>query len=614
MQTVSYTGNFFNGVSTRYGTVTLSGTKIVHVNEHEKDKKDAVNTIFLEDDQILIPGFIDAHGHVGTLLGNKILHMIPLPPSPVGSVNTIDEFFATVQKEYMKDPYTCILGVDYDDSFLGHHPTYDIKMLDGRYLLKEIEAINDKFLFIHCSGHMAVMSKSFLKNYYDVIDDDGRVILNWQDRPHTEDNPRPFLPFDLDLIEVDADRRPTGLIKEAAWLAFVPYLATLFSQEDSLRIAKIFGDLQNEILSMGITSIQDGASSQETSSMFKAFDDLGLMKLSIFAFWNCQDITGTEAESAVCDILSKHSSYPSTETCRVFNAGAKLFLDGSPQGGTAAVTEPYLNTDNRGVLSWEGKEEELKEKLRIYIYEAKTRLTAHCNGDAAIEQLIRLCGEIFDERHCEPFPSPAVIIHCQLMSNHNKHKLLKLRERGCDLRPSFFPQHTYFFGDYESEILGKHRISQMSPCRWAEKNKVPFTIHADGTVTPFWPKYLVSTAVNRTGRSGHIHGDDECISVNSALQALTSSVASQLGIDYIGGYGRISEGYMADVVIVRMSKKYKPPPLHKISSDTFGTNADGHFVVDAVIKHGEVVYKNSNQPDLPSYKKCKPFKYHKCQC
>ena len=612
---ISYTGRFFDGVSSRYGTVTLNGTKIQDVAEHHPDKREVANTIVLDDDQILIPGFIDAHGHIGTALGNKILHMIPLPPAPVGAVNTLDDLYTVLQKGYIKDPYKCILGVDYDDSFLGTHPTYSATMSDGRSLLQEIESMNENFALIHCSGHMAVMSKSFLKSYYDVIDDDGRVILNWEDRPHTADNPRAFLPFDLGLIEVDADRRPTGLIKEAAWLAFVPYLASLFNEEDPVRVTRIFSELQSEILSMGITGIQDGASSLDTSTMFKAFDALGLMKLSVFAFWNCQDIAGYEEESAVCDILSKHSSYPSTETCRVFDAGAKLFLDGSPQGGTAAVTEPYLNTENTGVLSWKGNEEALKAKLRIYIYEAKTRLTAHCNGDAAIEQLIRLCGDIFDERDCEPFPSPAVIIHCQLMSKANQHALLKLRQRGCDLRPSFFPQHTYFFGDYESQILGKKRISKMSPCRWAEKKNVPFTIHADGTVTPFWPKYLVSTAVNRTGRSGHVHGPQERISVKTALKALTSSVASQLGIDYIGGYGRISEGYMADVLVVRMSKKYKPPPLHEISSDIFGTDADGHFVVDVVIKHGEVVYKNNTQTqELRSYKKCNMFKYHKCQC
>ena len=153
--------------------------------------------------------------------------------------------------------------------------------------------------------------------------------------------------------------------------------------------------------------------------------------------------------------------------------------------------------------------------------------------------MIQLCEQIYEENQRKPFPAPVIIIHCQLMSLKNRSALLHVRDIGCDLRPSMFPQHTYFFGGYEVTLLGHDRISIMSPCSWADQNNIPFTIHADGPVTPFWPKYIASTACNRTNRDGEVLGKEQTINLEQALRAMTQSVASQIGFDRTGGYGRI---------------------------------------------------------------------------
>jgi predicted amidohydrolase YtcJ len=604
----TFRGRFFDGTAFQRGIVHVRGN-LIHTVKMDVDSAPDKADIVLGEDEVLVPGFIDAHGHLGTALANSMLNMTPLNPPPISTVDTLDALVSTLVKAYSGSGP--VVGVDYDDSFTGDHPTYTVMLTDGKR--NALQAIEDEtkqrdIIIIHNSGHMAVVSRNILDCYYKILRPDGRVIENWSE---TESDLAESFP--LDLVMKDSQGFPTGLLLEGAWMAIVPFFAGLMEGVSGSMFEK-FGLIQEQMLRMGVTGVQDAACNLTNSALFAAIDQAGLLQLSLYKVWDVQHV-GPEEEKIIQDKLTSRP----TGIPLVHESGAKLFLDGSPQGQTAGVTAPYANDENNyGTMTFEGKEAEskLREKIATYVYGVRTSLNVHCNGDKAIDQLLRLCADLLSSNDGAPFPAPVVIVHCQLMSEANRDDLLELRRNGADVRPSFFPNHTYYFAAYEEKILGSKRIANMSPCQWAVEHHIPFTIHADGPVTPLWPKYMVSTAYNRTDRKGAVHGPSQAISVADALRALTQYAADQVGMDRLGGYGRIREGYSADLVVLgKMPNAYVPPPLHMLTPQTFGTDQDGHFTVNRVFKNGVEVGSGtvSERKDSSDPLHIK-LNYHRCPC
>ena len=71
--------------------------------------------------------------------------------------------------------------------------------------------------------------------------------------------------------------------------------------------------------------------------------------------------------------------------------GVKLNFDGSPQGKTAWLTEPYFKPPNGKPASYNGYPTFSDEQATQHIeaaFEKNWQVLTHANGDAAIEQFI----------------------------------------------------------------------------------------------------------------------------------------------------------------------------------------------------------------------------------
>ncbi len=87
---------------------------------------------------------------------------------------------------------------------------------------------------------------------------------------------------------------------------------------------------------------------------------------------------------------------------KLWEVGVKLFADGSPHCGTAAVTEPYLNTPltetlgfppapSNGTLNWVSGE--LAGSIRKWTNEGK-QIAVHCHGERACEQVLEIYEQV----------------------------------------------------------------------------------------------------------------------------------------------------------------------------------------------------------------------------
>jgi len=114
--------------------------------------------------------------------------------------------------------------------------------------------------------------------------------------------------------------------------------------------------------------------------------------------------------------------------------------------------------------------------------------------------------------------------------------------------PSFYAVHPFFWGDWHRLSFGDERASFISPLRAALDRGIPLTIHNDSPVVPPNIMRLVSIAVNRETRSGHILGPDQRVSVIEALHAVTLGAAYQYFEE--DDKGSIEVGKRADFVVL----------------------------------------------------------------
>lgn len=128
----------------------------------------------------------------------------------------------------------------------------------------------------------------------------------------------------------------------------------------------------------------------------------------------------------------------------------KLLLDGSIQGRTASVKEPYLGTDEKGLLHH--TPEDLQARVERY-HRGGCQIAIHTNGDNAIEEAINAI-----EKAQAAYPRPDarhMLIHCQMASEEQLDRMAKL-----GIIANFFVGHVHVWGDlHRDRFIGRTRVA-----------------------------------------------------------------------------------------------------------------------------------------------------------
>jgi predicted amidohydrolase YtcJ len=194
------------------------------------------------------------------------------------------------------------------------------------------------------------------------------------------------------------------------------------------------------------------------------------------------------------------------------------------------------------------------------------------NGDAAIDLMLEGLEAIAQNG---PLPDHrSVAIHAQLA---RPDQLDRMRDLG--VLPSFYAVHPFFWGDWHRLSFGDERASFISPLRAALDRGIPLTIHNDSPVVPPNIMRLVSIAVNRETRSGHILGPDQRVSVIEALHAVTLGAAYQYFEE--DDKGSIEVGKRADFVVLAQDPR------------TVAASAIADIDIVETISRGVSVFKKS---------------------
>jgi predicted amidohydrolase YtcJ len=479
----------------------------------------------------MVPGFIDAHGHFASVA--RVLSLADLQPPPSGSVSSMAELLSALKAWRTRNPTAAwIQGRGYDDSLLveHRHPTRDD--------LDKISA-DIPIALTHVSGHLMSCNSACLSA--------SGITANTQDPKGGVIRRRP------------GSREPNGVLEEAAIqlvIARLPQSTPEQTQSDLRRTQAYYA-------SYGITTVQEGGASPQDVAALKAFADRGDLQLDVVAYVQHTRMPELAADFAASRTYDHHFRI----------GGVKLTLDGSPQGKTAWLTQPYLVAPDGLPKAYRGYatlEDAQVDRIAGAAFSRNIQVLMHANGDAAIDQMIRAVARanaangVQDRR--------PVMIHAQT-AREDQLDLMKAE----GIIPSFFVTHTYFWGDWHRDsVFGEPRAARISPLRSAQARGLDFTIHNDSPVVPPDMMRLMWSAVNRTTRSGKTLGPEQRISPLEALKAITRYAAYQYFEE--NQKGAIEVGKLADFTV--------------LSDDPLRTQpaAIGSIKVLETIKDGKVVF------------------------
>ncbi len=470
----------------------------------------------------LMPSFIDGHSHLTQF--SQSLTSVNL-----NSSKTFDDIINTLKQ--FKEETNCqkgewIVGFGYDHNSLKEkiHPSKEI--LDKAFPENPV-------IISHVSGHVAVANSLGLK-----------------EANLTDNSPE----ISGGVLGRDNEGHLNGYLEENAFMTFRKYVP-MPTKEKTLELMK---KAQRIYLSYGITTIQDGMLDNDSFDYLKTSAEKGDLICDVVGYADMKNSHGLFENNTDFDRKYKNNFKLN---------GYKIFLDGSPQGRTAWLREPYLKTPEDSRENYSGypiyKDEEVKAFVNKAVSEGR-QLLCHCNGDAAALQYIHSFDKYTDTR--------PVIIHGQFLP---REVLPEVKEKG--LMPSYFVAHTYYWGDIHIKNMGMERAKNISPANSTEKLEIPFTFHQD---TPVLPSDMIDTlwcAVNRTTKNGVKLNQEESLSVYDALKAITIYGAYQYSEE--NEKGTLEKGKKADMVILSESPLDVPKEeLRRIK-------------VEATYKNGEKLFE-----------------------
>ena len=487
--------------------VAVAGDRIVSVGSRESVFKlvtDSTRIVELGE-HALLPGFIDAHGHM-TMVGTWG-ELINLSSPPVGTVETMADLVTLIRAriaDHEIPPGEWVFGYGYDDSLIheNRHPNRDD--LDRA-------STEHPIALIHVSGHLMAtntMGLTLAKITAESENPPGGVIRR---RPGTT--------------------TPNGVLEETASYPLRKPMTKFMTPELTKKAMQRSARLH---ASYGITTIQDGGTDPRTVNLFRETASESPFPVDVVAF-----VSGARASDKELETVSAETY---ENGFRV--GGVKLMLDGSPQGRTAYLSAPYTEGPPGAKASYRAypvmPQDEYNRRISLLINNGTPVLT-HANGDGAIDMMIAGVGQALEGRIVPDHRT--VIIHAQLMREDQLHRVKKL-----GMVPSYYAAHPFFWGDWHRKSFGEERASFISPVARTDELGVPYTIHNDSPVVPPDMMRLLWIATNRETRSGYVLGPEQRATTMQAIHAVTLGAAYQYFEEE--EKGSITVGKRADLVIL----------------------------------------------------------------
>lgn len=456
------------------------------------------------------PGFIDSHLHFRAL-AERHVSLDLSPGSNVSSISDIQSRIRTFSKDLPTSEW--IRGKGYNEFYLdeGRHPTrWDLDDATSDHPVK----------ITHRSGHAHVLNSLALE-----------LVGLSKEIP---DPPKGLIDRDQETGE------PTGLLFEMAG-----FLSQLIPPLESRELEKGVSIANQELLSLGITSIQDATvyNDIERWKMFKSWKRDGLFTPRVNMMLGINGFDPLEGDD-------RSSHLAENQLCP---GSFKIILD-----ETSGQLIPPQSELNCMVL----EAHQSGRQVAIHAVEEKAVRSAY----NAIEYALQVSPRK-DHRHR--------IEHCSLCPPSLAKKLAS-KEIVVVTQPPFI----YYSGERYLRTLPEEQLQYLYPVNTLMRNGVKVAGSSDCPVVPPNPIIGIYSAISRRAENGEIVAKEEKIEPVNALRMYTQYAAESSFEEAIKG--TLTPGKLADLVVLDGDPTRLPPDEIRDLS------------VEMTILGGEVVWEKNS--------------------
>lgn len=534
----------------------------------------------------LLPGFIDPHSHMSGIgfysdtahwldVSSTNLLFKPLPDDAACKnrsdpqtcfipVHNQDDVVARLTKAVNAvDPASAtpyVLAFNYDPSRLGRGQGcsglgFQCTTFENGESRKQLDAISTKvpILIASESGHIAYVNSPALK------------LLDICDLPDASKDGC-YKPTSNRAVETQL--AATGQLDEDLALYAIGYFQTKVLKANPglgdtllLKAAQTYAE-------HGFTLAQEGAAAPSQMLMYVAA--LGSaakraafpVSVALIAY----DAASSDYNSTIKAALEVREALKLSKNPLLHVAAVKTFADGSTQGYTAFMNQPYLQLfapfnerrifPNQPYLGLpDVKQPEIAARLKA-AHAAGFPMLIHQNGDAAIAESVAALAT--------SAPPPGlrdIVIHAPMIT---ADQLAALNPKQVAI--SFLMPNVYYYGLPEcQQVLGPANSLNMYPIASATKAGLTATLHTDSPVTPPAPLFAIWVAATRQSQQPQWYPNSDkstcpvtmtsqqglgpqAISIRQGLQAYTVNAAWQYGLEQ--SHGTLEVGKTADIVLL----------------------------------------------------------------
>ncbi|WP_062310834.1 amidohydrolase [Polynucleobacter sinensis] len=343
----------------------------------------------------------------------------------------------------------------------------------------------------------------------------------------------------------DAKGRLTGKLVEPP--SYLPFMAKMPNPTE----AQLFGAIQGtmkKIASTGVTT----ASDMSVGGNFGVDKEVAIYK-AIFAK-NQSPIRVRGYLFSETLPAGYNAIKPNEGDDQLRFIGIKYISDGSTQGLTAALKDPYTYPKNSkwtGALNF--KDADIYASMKSY-FDQGWQISTHSNGDKAIDQALGSYSKLLAGN---PKPQERRL-RIEHFTVNNESQVKKAVQLG--VVPSFTIGHVDYWGAaFNDHIIGPERAKRIDPAGDFKRAGAKFTLHSDTPVSNVGPLNYISEEVTRLWQlpPQKVLGPDQSVSVDDAIRAVTIDAAYQIFADNI--VGSLEVGKQADLVILEKNPRKTPP-------------------------------------------------------
>ncbi len=469
-------------------------------------------------DKVLLPGFVEGHGHplIGAIaLTRPCLSHVP-QPNPYGpgfpGIRDLEQARKAIAAYVSANPDDgkSVIFWGYDVIPMGRH--LDAKWLD--------EAAGKRPVFVwDASEHFVYANTAAMKK-----------------RGVTREA------LKVNGVMAGPDGEPNGQFLGATAAAWVlaPEMVSILTPESLPGIMKFLIDLgiKNGITTTSELALGMVAGIDKEVALFDSFFHSPAAPL------RCVVATAADPvlEAKKGDAIAFVKALEAKSDTKLIYRGVKFFADDAFLSFGMQMVNPGY-TDGRVGL-WMTKPEDMVAMYQPW-WNAGFQLHTHTNGNAGVSAVIDALAGLQAQK--PRFDHRFTIQHHGISTPEDARRLSRLQGIA-----SVNPYYLYNRADINGPFIGTDRAETAARLATLLGEGVVTALHTDSPVAPPHPLEAIWIAVNRIGRfSGKALGQGERVTPMQALRMVTIDAAYSLGVEKL--VGSIQAGKMADFAVLSES-------------------------------------------------------------